>query len=61
MTKPDPHPGAEQVIGLIGGMSWKSYAGYYRLINEEVRARQGGLHSARCMMWSFDFADIEVL
>jgi len=53
------HP--QQVIGLIGGMSWKSSAEYYRLINEEVRTRLGGLHSARCLMWSFDFADIEVL
>lgn len=53
------HP--QQVIGLIGGMSWKSSAEYYRLINEDVRARLGGLHSARCLLWSFDFADIEVL
>jgi len=52
---------ARQVIGLIGGMSWKSSAEYYRLINEGVRAQLGGLHSARCLMWSFDFADIEVL
>jgi aspartate racemase len=52
---------ASQVIGLIGGMSWKSSAEYYRLINEGVRARLGGLHSARCLMWSFDFADIETL
>lgn len=52
---------AGQVIGLIGGMSWKSSAEYYRLINEGVRGRLGGLHSARCLMWSFDFADIEVL
>jgi aspartate racemase len=50
-----------QVIGLIGGMSWKSSAEYYRLINEGVRTRLGGLHSARCLMWSFDFADIEAL
>ena len=49
------------VIGLIGGMSWKSSAEYYRLINEGVRDRLGGLHSARCLLWSFDFADIEVL
>jgi aspartate racemase len=50
-----------QVIGLIGGMSWKSSAEYYRLINEGVRTGLGGLHSARCLMWSFDFADIEIL
>ncbi|WP_426191696.1 aspartate/glutamate racemase family protein [Massilia sp. DWR3-1-1] len=52
---------ATQVIGLIGGLSWKSSAEYYRLINEEVVRRRGGMHSARCLMWSFDFADIEVL
>jgi aspartate racemase len=51
----------QAVIGLIGGMSWKSSAEYYRLINEGVRARLGGLHSARCLMWSFDFADVEAL
>jgi len=55
------HPGEQQVIGLIGGMSWKSSAEYYRLINEGVRDQLGGLHSARCLMWSFDFADVEVL
>lgn len=56
------HPdSAQQVIGMIGGMSWKSSAEYYRLINEGVQARLGGLHSARCLMWSFDFADIESL
>jgi aspartate racemase len=42
-------------------MSWKSSAEYYRLINEGVRDRLGGLHSARCLMWSFDFDDIAVL
>jgi len=50
---------APHVIGLIGGMSWKSSAEYYRLINGDARKRLGGLHSARCLMWSFDFADIE--
>lgn len=55
------HPAEQQVIGLIGGLSWKSSAEYYRLINEGVRDRLGGLHSARCLMWSFDFADVEVL
>lgn len=54
------HP-VQQVIGLIGGMSWKSSAEYYRLINEGVQARLGGMHSARCLLWSFDFADIETL
>jgi aspartate racemase len=52
---------SRQVIGLIGGMSWKSSAEYYRLINEGVRTQLGGLHSACCLMWSFDFADIEAL
>ncbi len=49
------------VIGLIGGMSWESSAEYYRLINEGVRARLGGLRSARVLMWSFDFGEIEAL
>jgi aspartate racemase len=50
-----------QTIGLIGGMSWESTAIYYRLANELVRDRLGGLHSARVLMTSVDFADIEVL
>jgi len=49
------------VIGLIGGLSFESSAEYYRLINEGVRARRGGLRSARCLMWSFDFGEIEAL
>lgn len=53
---------AEQaMIGLIGGMSWESSAQYYRLINEGVRDRVGGVASARTLMWSFDFARIEAL
>lgn len=53
---------AEQaMIGLIGGMSWESSAQYYRLINEGVRDRVGGVASARTLMWSFDFAKIEAL
>ncbi len=52
---------AQKVIGLIGGLSWESSAEYYRIINEAVRARLGGLHSARVLMWSFDFAEIEAL
>lgn len=52
---------AQKVIGLIGGMSWESSAEYYRIVNERVRDRLGGLHSARCLMWSFDFAEIEAL
>ena len=52
---------SQKVIGLIGGMSWESSAEYYRLINQMVRARLGGLRSARCLMWSFDFGEIEAL
>jgi aspartate racemase len=52
---------ADKVIGLIGGLSWESSAEYYRIINERARAQRGGLHSARCLMWSFDFAEIEAL
>jgi aspartate racemase len=46
-------------IGLLGGMSWESTAEYYRLLNEETRARLGGLHSADCVLRSVDFAEIE--
>jgi aspartate racemase len=48
-----------QLIGFLGGMSWESSAEYYRLANETVRNRRGGLHSARCLMYSVDFAPIE--
>jgi aspartate racemase len=48
-------------IGLLGGMSWESSAEYYRLINEQTRARLGGLHSADCVLRSVDFAEIERL
>ena len=50
-----------RVIGMLGGMSWESSAEYYRLVNEVVRERLGGLHSARCVLVSVDFADIEEL
>jgi aspartate racemase len=50
-----------RVIGLLGGMSWESSAEYYRLLNELVRERLGGLHSARCVLSSVDFADVEAL
>ncbi len=49
------------MIGLIGGMSWESSAQYYRIINESIRTRLGGLHSARCVMWSVDFNEIATL
>jgi aspartate racemase len=48
-------------IGLLGGMSWESTAVYYRLVNETVRDRLGGLHSADCLLRSVDFAAIEPL
>jgi aspartate racemase len=51
----------QAVIGLIGGMSWESSAEYYRIINREVRNRLGGAHSARSLMWSVDFGEIERL
>lgn len=51
----------QAVIGLIGGLSWESSAEYYRLINQAVRRRLGGMHSARCLMWSFDFGEVEAL
>ncbi|WP_103106650.1 aspartate/glutamate racemase family protein [Brevibacillus reuszeri] len=50
-----------KTIGLIGGMSWESSLVYYRLLNEEVKARLGGLHSAKCVLYSVDFAEIERL
>src|SRR6185312_5147872 len=53
--------GGVKTIGLLGGMSWESSALYYRLLNESVRDRLGGLHSARCVLLSVDFAEIERL
>ena len=50
-----------RTIGLLGGMSWESSAEYYRLLNELVRERLGGLHSARCVLVSVDFAEVEEL
>ncbi|MBM7585575.1 aspartate racemase [Bacillus pakistanensis] len=50
-----------KVIGLIGGMSWESSVEYYRIINEEVKRRLGGLHSARILLYSVDFEEIERL
>ena len=48
-----------KVIGLIGGMSWESSVEYYRIINQEVKRRLGGLHSAKCLLYSVDFHEIE--
>ena len=50
-----------KTIGLIGGMSWESSIEYYRIINETVREKLGGLHSAKSVMYSVDFAEIEAL
>ena len=50
-----------KTIGMIGGMSWESSLEYYRILNETVKTRLGGLHSARCLMYSVDFAEIEEL
>jgi aspartate racemase len=47
-----------RTLGLIGGMSWESTAIYYRLLNELARERLGGLHSAKLLLWSFDFAEV---
>lgn len=50
-----------RMLGLIGGMSWESSAEYYRLINQGMRDRTSPTTSARCLMWSFDFSEIEAL
>ncbi|MBI9012379.1 MAG: aspartate/glutamate racemase family protein [Clostridiales bacterium] len=50
-----------KTIGLIGGMSWESSLEYYRILNEETKNRLGETHSAKCLMYSFDFHEIEVL
>lgn len=50
-----------KVIGLIGGMSWQSTIPYYRIINEAVSKRLGGLHSARLLLYSVDFDEVEKL
>ncbi len=50
-----------KTIGLIGGMSWESSSAYYRQINEVVKNRLGGLHSAKCILYSVDFHEIERL
>ena len=50
-----------KTIGLLGGMSWESTVPYYRQINEAVKARRGGLHSAKIVLYSVDFAEIERL
>lgn len=47
-----------KAIGLLGGLSWESTASYYRYLNQSVRERLGGLHSAKCILYSFDFAEV---
>jgi aspartate racemase len=47
-----------RTLGLIGGMSWESTALYYRHLNELARERLGSLHSAKLLLWSFDFAEV---
>lgn len=49
-----------KTIGLIGGMSWESSLEYYRIINKEIKFRLGGLHSAKCILYSVDFEEIEI-
>jgi len=50
-----------KTIGLLGGMSWESSLEYYRIMNEEVKLKLGGSHSAKCLMFSFDFHEVEEL
>jgi aspartate racemase len=50
-----------RTIGLLGGITWHSTLEYYRLINEGVHRRPGGSHSARCILFSVDFDEIERL
>ena len=50
-----------KTIGLIGGMSWESSLEYYRIINEQIKEKLGGLHSAKSLMYSVDFDEIEKL
>ena len=50
-----------KLIGLIGGISWESSLHYYKIINEKVKEELGGLHSARCVLYSVDFDNIAKL
>lgn len=52
---------AMKTIGILGGMSWQSTLPYYRILNETVSATRGGLHSAKIILWSVDFAELEPL
>lgn len=48
-----------KTIGLLGGMSWESTVSYYQMVNKAIKERLGGLHSARCLLYSVDFQEIE--
>ena len=48
-----------KTIGLIGGMSWESTVGYYQIVNNTIKQQLGGLHSAKCILYSVDFQEIE--
>lgn len=48
-----------KIIGLIGGMSWESTIPYYKIINEEIKTKLGGLHSAKIILYSVDFDEIK--
>jgi len=48
-----------KTIGLIGGMSWESTVTYYKIVNETVKKELGGLHSAKVLLYSVDFSEIE--
>lgn len=50
-----------KTIGMIGGMSWESTAVYYRLINQEIQRRLAGVHSAKILLYSFDFDEMAAL
>lgn len=50
-----------KTIGMLGGMSWESSAEYYRILNRETQKRLGGVHSAKTLMYSFDFGEIAIL
>jgi aspartate racemase len=50
-----------KTIGLLGGMSWESSLEYYRIINQLVKQRRGGLHSAKCLLYSLNFAEVQSL
>ncbi|HEX2980511.1 MAG TPA: aspartate/glutamate racemase family protein, partial [Anaerolineaceae bacterium] len=50
-----------KTIGMIGGMSWESTTSYYQILNETVKERLGGFHSAKCLLYSVDFAEVEEL